>query len=96
MSEKNIKRYTLEEIRTMKGQTNWDRLREQGDFEGPDEDDFEVDWSSAVMVDGFLKKPVSLRLDPDVLDFFKAQGPGYQTRMNAVLRRYMEAQLKRP
>jgi len=33
---------------------------------------------------------VSLRLDSDVVDFFKAQGPGYQTRMNDVLRAYVE------
>ena len=37
------------------------------------------------------KKAVSLRIDPDILDFFKSQGKGYQTRMNAVLRAYMEA-----
>ncbi|SDE85840.1 BrnA antitoxin family protein [Rhodospira trueperi] len=37
------------------------------------------------------KMPVSLRLDPDILAFFKNQGPGYQTRINGVLRRYMEA-----
>ncbi|MFN4100775.1 MAG: BrnA antitoxin family protein, partial [Pararhodobacter sp.] len=33
-----------------------------------------------------------LRLDPEVLSFFRAQGRGYQTRINAVLRAYMEAQ----
>ena len=38
------------------------------------------------------KESISLRLDPDVLDWFKAQGKGYQTRINAVLRMYMEAQ----
>ena len=38
------------------------------------------------------KAAISLRLDTDVLAFFKAQGRGYQTRINAVLRRYMEAQ----
>ena len=93
-----MKGYTLEQIRAMKGQTDWEALKKQGDFEGPDEDDFEVDWSRAVMVDNYLKKPISLRLDPDVLDFFKGEGPGYQTRINAVLRRYMEARkgLKRP
>ncbi|MGB5131404.1 MAG: BrnA antitoxin family protein [Steroidobacteraceae bacterium] len=37
------------------------------------------------------KAAVSLRLDADVLDWFKAQGSGYQTRINAVLRAYMEA-----
>ena len=32
------------------------------------------------------KTPVTLRLDPDVLDKFRATGPGWQSRMNAVLR----------
>ncbi len=86
-----MKGYTLEQIRAMKGQTDWEALKKQGDFEGPDEDDFEVDWSRAVMVDNYLKKPISLRLDPDVLEFFKGEGPGYQTRINAVLRSYMQA-----
>jgi len=66
-----------------------------GDFEGPDDEDFEVDWTRAVMVDGLLKKPVSIRLDPDVLAYFKSGGAGYQTRINAVLRAFMEAQKAR-
>lgn len=37
------------------------------------------------------KQAISFRVDPDVLDFFKEQGPRYQTRMNAVLRAYMTA-----
>ncbi|HEU0225647.1 MAG TPA: BrnA antitoxin family protein [Steroidobacteraceae bacterium] len=37
------------------------------------------------------KAAISLRLDEDVLGWFKAQGPGYQTRINAVLRAYKEA-----
>lgn len=37
------------------------------------------------------KAAISLRLDPEVLDWFRTQGPGYQTRMNAVLRAYMDA-----
>lgn len=39
------------------------------------------------------KRSVSLRVDADVLEWFKAQGPGYQTRMNAVLRAFKEASL---
>lgn len=35
------------------------------------------------------KAAISLRVDADVLDWFKAQGPGYQTRINAILRAYM-------
>lgn len=37
------------------------------------------------------KESVSLRVDADVLAWFKAQGRGYQTRMNAVLRAFKEA-----
>jgi uncharacterized protein (DUF4415 family) len=38
-----------------------------------------------------VKKPVGSKLDEDVLSWFKSQGRGYQTRINAVLRRYVEA-----
>lgn len=37
-----------------------------------------------------IKKPVTLRLDADVLAWFKKQGRGYQTRINRALRRVME------
>jgi len=37
------------------------------------------------------KAAISLRLDAEVLDWFKAQGPGYQTRINAILRAYKDA-----
>lgn len=37
------------------------------------------------------KTSISLRLDADVLEWYKAQGPGYQTRINAVLRAFKEA-----
>lgn len=37
------------------------------------------------------KSAISLRLDQDVLEWFKNQGPGYQTRMNAVLRAFRDA-----
>ncbi len=40
------------------------------------------------------KKPVALRLDADVLDWMKAQGKGYQSRINAILRAYYEAHRK--
>lgn len=36
------------------------------------------------------KKPVTIRLDADLLEWFRSQGPGYQTRINRLLRRYME------
>ncbi|MCX7048430.1 MAG: BrnA antitoxin family protein [Candidatus Sumerlaeota bacterium] len=41
------------------------------------------------------KRAVSIRLDPDVLDWLKKQGKGYQTRINTILRMYVEAQSPR-
>ena len=90
-----MKPKSIEQIREMEGRTDRKRLEQSGDFQGEDADDFEVDWDSAVLVIPEPKKPVSLRLDQDVLDFFKSQGKGYQTRINAVLRAYMDAQQKR-
>ena len=40
------------------------------------------------------KEQIALRVDRDVLEFFRQQGKGYQTRMNAVLRAFMEAKRK--
>jgi len=37
------------------------------------------------------KASISLRVDADVLEWLKAQGPGYQTRINAILRAFKEA-----
>ena len=37
------------------------------------------------------KRPISLRVDPDVLEWFKHQGRGYQTRINQVLKAYVSA-----
>ncbi len=48
-------------------------------------------WKDAIPVYPDGKSPISLRLDADILLFFRDGGPGYQTRMNAVLRSYMEA-----
>ncbi len=48
-------------------------------------------WADATLVHPVAKRPISLRVDTDVLDWFKKQGPRYQSRMNAVLRAYMSA-----
>jgi uncharacterized protein (DUF4415 family) len=47
-------------------------------------------WVDAELPEQSRKKLISLRVDPEVIEFFKAQGPGYQTRMNAVLTAYMQ------
>lgn len=41
------------------------------------------------------KQPVNLRIDSDIIDWFREGGSGYQTRMNAVLRAFVDAQSKR-
>ncbi len=50
------------------------------------------DWSGAIRGAFYkpVKKPIALRLDADVVDWFQRQGPGYQTRINAALREFVE------
>ena len=93
MSENTIKRYSMKEILHKKGETDFAALQQSGDHEEAQE--FAVDWANAQLVMPEPKIPVSIRLDPDVLNFFKSQGRGYQTRINAVLRAYMEAKAPR-
>ena len=38
------------------------------------------------------KSTITMRLDPDILEWLKERGKGYQTRINAILRMYIEAQ----
>lgn len=61
--------------------------------EDPDAAPLDIDWSDAKVYFPRGKQAMSLRIDPDVLAFFKATGKGYQTRMNAVLRTYVEHEL---
>jgi uncharacterized protein (DUF4415 family) len=46
-------------------------------------------WEEATIVAPVAKQAISLRVDEDVLAWFRALGPRYQSRMNAVLRSYM-------
>lgn len=54
----------------------------------PLDDDF---WTNAKLVIPERKKSISLRLDKDILDYFKAGGRGYQTRINSVLKTYVRS-----
>ena len=49
-------------------------------------------WMKAAELLPHTKKQITLRIDAEVLDFFKHTGKRYQSRMNAVLRTYVEAQ----
>ena len=55
------------------------------------------DWAGAVVGKFYrpVKKPVTVRLDADVLAWLKGQGKGYQTRINALLRAAMQGQGRR-
>jgi uncharacterized protein (DUF4415 family) len=97
MKEKNITIVSRDDPR--RGQTNLEKLRKLTDEEidasiAGDPDWDEESWSDAVVV-VTKKKPISIRIDEDVLDFFKKQGAGYQKRINAVLRSYMKASGKK-
>ncbi len=88
-------------IRPTRGRANLSRLRRVTDAEidrtAPKEladlpDGF---WDEAVVVVPVPKRAISLRVDEDVLSWFRASGPRYQSRMNAVLRTFMAHTLRR-
>lgn len=95
-------RFSIEDIKARKSQTDWatvDATTEaelaQMDLDDPDLQGLdEIDWSKAEWVIPEPKAAISIRLDADVLAFFKAGGAGYQSRINAVLRSYMKASTK--
>jgi len=107
MSKEHIVKYTLEEIEEKiakgKDRSDWARVDAMTDEDilanmrdDPDWADFiDVDWSKAKIVVPVPKTSISIRLDADIVDFFKATGKGYQTRINAVLRHYMDEQDKK-
>lgn len=106
----HIVRMSAEQIRKDieegRDRTDWERVdaMTQAEIEHNAVDDMLEhgfpDEQGPIWVDGLPepigtgKKLMSVRLDNDVVEWFKAQGKGYQTRMNAVLRHYMEHQKK--
>ena len=104
MSKKeNIVRYTLEELQAMQAagdtRSNWEKAAAMTEEEleaaiasDPDEAGLVFDWSTATTVLPESKAVLNMRVDHEVLHFFKRQGKGYQSRINAVLRTYVEHQ----
>jgi uncharacterized protein (DUF4415 family) len=101
----NWVRYSVDDIRALESETDWDRVDRMTDedidraiADDPDWQGLEnledLDWSKAELILPQTKTAISIRLDADVLAFFKADGPGYQRRINAVLRSYMVARRK--
>ena len=89
MANDDIKRYSLAEL-----QAKHDRGETHTRADAPEIELDEDFWRNAriVMPDDKGKTPVSLRVDTEVVEWFKQQGKGYLTRMNAVLRAYVETQ----
>lgn len=87
------------------GKTDWERLRRMSDEEiarnalhDPDvQPTTEAFWENArvVMPTGKAKDAVSIRFSERVLDFFKKDGRGYQSRINAVLEAHIDSQTNR-
>ena len=51
-------------------------------------------WDNAKIVYPDNKKPITLRLDSDILEWFRSTGKGYQTRINAILKSYVKSHKK--
>ena len=75
--------------------TDWKRLKvmKDEDFDTNDIPELDEEFFRNAVWRLPGKQPVTIRIDTDVLEWFKGQGKGYQTRINQLLRRYMEANL---
>ncbi len=96
MKKENITTVSLADVLSgkIKGKTDWERVHrevEAGIEPEPDPDEGSFDLERAQTNMPRPKKHVSIRLDPHIVEFFKAQGHrGYQTRINAVLDSYVQ------
>jgi len=100
MKHGKIVRHTSEDLAAMRrtgaSQTDWERvaaMRDEDiilDEDSPELD--EISFAQAIFPISIPKARVTLRLDQDVLAWFKAQGKGYQTLINTILRGYVDAQ----
>lgn len=99
--KEHIVRYTDKELQAMQARgeskSNWAKASAmtQAEIEAaiaddPDEAGMIVDWSKASIDLPQPKAVLNMRVDYDVLEFFRSQGKGYQTTINAVLRSYVE------
>jgi len=85
-----------------KSETDWKRVRSMKDEDIDFSDIPPITpemFAKAVIRRGLKpiprKKQLTLRMDSDVIDWFKRQGQGYQTKINSLLRAYMEEHFKK-
>lgn len=97
----HIVKYTAEELEKLKiaegTQSDWSAAAimtpaqvEANVAADPDEEGMVMDWENASVTLPEAKSVLNMRVDRDVLDYFRNTGRGYQTRINAVLRSYVE------
>src|SRR6202034_87111 len=92
----NIAKRTAAELRAMEkrgeSKTDWKAAAKKPLPSGRDPDDAmeEIDWLTTALPKPQRKGHMTLRIDSDVLAWFRAQGKGYQSRINAILRKYFE------
>lgn len=96
----NTKSYTVAELKAMraKSQTDLSRIDSMTDAalekiiaEDSDEQDICPDWTKAKLILPKAKQSVHLRLEEEIIAFFKSQGRGHISRMQAVLKAYADA-----
>jgi len=100
MKEKRITSVALKDLHKMKSLTDWKRLdaMTEEDIERAAASDPDAPmttpefWKNAKLVRFVTKEPVTIRIDRDILEWFREGGRGYQSRVNAVLRAFVEAQ----
>lgn len=94
MSGERIVRYK----KGMKDRTDWARVKAMTDDDIDYTDSPPLDeefWATTELVMPERKVSIGVRFDRNIVDWFKKQGPGYQTRMNAVLQTYVQSQRAR-
>jgi len=98
MSDERIKSYSAEELEEMKSETDWEALQEKTDEEieeavreDPDTVLLDEEWfqKAKLVVPASDKQRITIRLDEEIVEHFKQGGPGYQSRINDVLRAYV-------
>ena len=98
--ETHIKSYSAAELKAHRGRSRTDLKKvdamtdaelEQVIAEDEDERDLRPDWTRTKLVFVEPKQSIHLRLEQEIIDFFKAQGKGHISRMQAVLKAYANA-----
>jgi uncharacterized protein (DUF4415 family) len=97
----DVTRIRSEELDQIESRTDRERVRELSDEEieqavrkDPDAELLDEEWfqKAKLVVPTAEKTRITIRLDEDIVEYFKREGKGYQSRINAVLKAYVLAQ----